>query len=177
MGRPAIGMAVKNQLVEGLHGHIPGIIVIADDFAEDLRADPFEFLFVERRMLEHVGQKRKAEVCILLEHAGGGGGEILCRMGFQRASHKIDLFGDLSRCPGQGAFIEEAGGQIGQTCFVGWILRRSHLDQGVDFHGRKKMLFQKQHGHAVRGHGAGGDDVRSLRQGERKAERHTEQAR
>jgi hypothetical protein len=43
MGRPAIGMAVKNQLVEGLHGHIPGIIVIADDFAEDLRADPFEF--------------------------------------------------------------------------------------------------------------------------------------
>jgi hypothetical protein len=55
MGRPAVRMAVKNQLVEGFHRHVSGIIVITDDFAEDLRADAFDFLLMKRRMLEHIG--------------------------------------------------------------------------------------------------------------------------
>ena len=62
MSRPAIGMAMKNQLMEGLHGHVAGIVVIADDLAEDLRPDPLNLLFVECGVLKHVGKERKSEV-------------------------------------------------------------------------------------------------------------------
>ena len=55
----------------------PGIIVVACHLAENLGADPFEFLLVKRRVLQHVCEQGKAEVDVFLENAGGGGREIL----------------------------------------------------------------------------------------------------
>ena len=69
MGRPAVGMAMKDQLMEGLHRHVAGIVVIAHDLAEDLRADPLHFLFGKGGMLQHIGQEREAEIRILFEYA------------------------------------------------------------------------------------------------------------
>ena len=159
MGRPAIGMAVKNQLMEGLHGHVAGIVIIADDLAEDLRADPLKVLFVECRVLKHVGQEREAEVRVLLENAGGGGGEILCCVGFERATHKIDLFGDLPRGPGNGTLIQQTGSEIRQAGFIRWVLSRPHFYERMNFHCRNKMLFQEQDRDAVCRDRTGGDDI------------------
>ena len=118
---------MENQLMEGLHGHVAGIVVIADDLAENLRPDPLNLLFVECRVLKHVGKERKSEVGVLLQDAGGGGGEILCRVGFERATYKIDLFGELSGGPGDGALVQQTGSEIRQAGFIRRVLSRPHL--------------------------------------------------
>ena len=106
MGGPAIGVAMKDELMKSFHRHISWIVIIAHDLAEDLCADPFDFLFVKGGMLQHIGQKRKAQVRIFLEHAGRGGGEIFRRMGLDGSSDKIDLLGELTSRAGHSAFVQ-----------------------------------------------------------------------
>ena len=46
---------MENQLVKRFHRHVARIVVITDDFAENLCPHTLEFCFVERRVLEYVG--------------------------------------------------------------------------------------------------------------------------
>ena len=53
------------------------VVVVACHLAQELGANPFEFLFIKRGVLQHVREQGKAEVDVFLEYASGGSGEIL----------------------------------------------------------------------------------------------------
>ena len=74
--RPTVGMAVEDELIERLHGDMARVVVVACHLAQQLGANPFEFLLMKRGVLQHVREQGKAEIDVFLEYAGGGGGEI-----------------------------------------------------------------------------------------------------
>ena len=74
---PTVGMSVEDELIECLHGDMAWVVVVACHLAQQLSANPFEFLLMKRGVLQHVCKQGKAEVDVFLEYAGGGGGEIL----------------------------------------------------------------------------------------------------
>ena len=74
---PTVGVSVEDELIERLHGDMARVVVVACHLAQELGANPFEFLLMKRGVLQHVCEQGKAEVDVFLEYAGGGGGEIL----------------------------------------------------------------------------------------------------
>ena len=65
---------------------------------------------------------------------------------------EIDLLRQLFRRARGRAFVQQAGDEVRESCFVGRILRGTGLDQRMDFNDREEMLFKDEHGHAVCGH-------------------------
>ena len=102
-------MILKDQLIEGFHGDMPRIVIIAGNLSKDLRSDSFELLFRESGALKNIGEEREPEVDVFLQRARRRGREIFVRLGSQRTTDKIDLFGQLFGGSGCGAFIEETG--------------------------------------------------------------------
>ena len=102
-------MVLKDQLIEGLHSDMPRIVLIADNFSENLRSDSFELWFGKSWALENIGEESEPEVDVFLQYARRRGREIFVRLGAQRTTDKIDLFGQLFGRSGCGAFIEETG--------------------------------------------------------------------
>ena len=73
---PAVGVPVEDELIERLHGDMAWVVVVACHLAQELGANPFEFLLMKCGVLQHVCKQSKAEVDVFLQNAGGGGGEI-----------------------------------------------------------------------------------------------------
>src|SRR4029079_18717081 len=112
--RPAVGMPMEHQLVKGLHGDMPGIVVVAGHLPEDLRAYSLELGFVKGRMLKDVSQQRKSQLGIFFQDADGSIREIFGCPYFQCAADKVDLFGELFGRPSSRAFVERTGDEIGR---------------------------------------------------------------
>ena len=75
--RPTVGVTVEDELIEGFHGDMARVVVVARHLTQELGANPFEFLLMKRGVLQHVSEQGEAEVDVFLEYAGGGRGEIL----------------------------------------------------------------------------------------------------
>ena len=74
---PAVGVPVEDELIERLHGDMAWVVVVACHLAQELGANPFEFLLMKRGVLQHICEQGKSEVDVFFEYAGGGRGEIL----------------------------------------------------------------------------------------------------
>ncbi len=142
-------MVLEDQLIEGLHGDMSGIVIVARNFPKDLRSDPFKFLLGESWVLKNISQKSEPEIDIFFECACRGGGVVFACLDRQRATDKVNLFGQLPRGSGCCPFIQEAGHQICHTRFFWRILRSAGFDQGMDFNDGKEMLFQDEYRHTV----------------------------
>lgn len=81
--RPTVGMILKNQLIEGLHGDMPGIVIITGNFTEDLRSHSFELLFGKGGALKNVGEERESKLDVFLQRTRRCGREIFAGLNTQ----------------------------------------------------------------------------------------------
>ncbi len=72
------------------------------------------------------------------------------------------MFCDLLAATGRRPLVQQAGDKIGQSGFVRGVLRRTYLDERMDFHDGQVVLLQEQHRQTVRCHEANGIEIGCL---------------